>query len=121
MARDDSPCIQNRGSKDPEEQVRTKEIKEQKKMLKKDQEFRPSDKQLEDQVRSTGSDLPHSSDVKKRTSTSARESSHLVSTGYAQSCRAKAPAPDDTRKFAGAKIQAERSRSGGKHRSQVGS
>ena len=34
------------GRKDPEEQVRTKEIKEQKKMLKKDQEFRPSDKQL---------------------------------------------------------------------------
>ena len=48
----------------------------------------------QDQVRSTGSDLPHSSDVKKRTSTSARESSHLVSTGYAHSCRAKAPAPE---------------------------
>ena len=33
-------------AKDPEEEVRTKEIKEQQKMLKKDQEFRPSDKQL---------------------------------------------------------------------------
>ena len=34
------------GRSDPEEQARTKEIKEQKKMLK-DREFRPSYKQLE--------------------------------------------------------------------------
>ena len=44
-------------------------------------------------ARSSGQNHHPRSDVVKRTSKSSRESSHLVSTGYAQSCSAKAPAP----------------------------
>ena len=92
MARDDSPHPDRgkrsrRGGQNKRNQRATENAEERSRVQTERQA-------AQDQVRSTGSDLPHSSDVKKRTSTSARESSHLVSSGYAHSCRAKAPAPE---------------------------